>query len=664
MEADAPSQRWASAIVWQALGGHALNTAEPEPQAIVGPLRLAIGFAQGIAAWLLLELVGSTSVLLADGSYGVKPDLFWSARHPTAFAAVALITAFVPVVALAELGRMRARRLAIYLAAITAALILLTFYDILRDPFESGVEPRIWPSGGLILCAGIALFIVNQLLEFRETGQRFFTHYALHFEESWMRGFQFVLSLGFTLLVWGVLLLGAALFDLIHVTWFGEMLEHNWFRCPVLGLAFAASVHITDVRPALLRGMRNLGLTLLAWLLPLITALGAAFLAAILINGVGPLWETRRAAAILLTAVSVTLVLLNAAYKDGDPAHAPAAFVRWAGRIAGPVMLVLALLAIWAIALRVGQYGWTPQRVRSAATAAMGLYYSAGYTWAALDRATWLKRLERVNVTASFAVLAILIGMLTPLADPARIAVSSQVARLHSGKVSPDKFDYGLLRFDTGRAGTEALAALTNDPNPDIAARAKRARDSDLRSYGTEETPDAAVTEAPFAHAKVYPAGAVLPPDFRNTDWKKKDTYGAQCLRNGKPCDIIILQGGGTNAQTILVLDTDQDLQLQSNAPAFERAQPGDWIRMGTFRNLDCAPVIAALRAGKVARVRPQFDDFEAGGIRLEVERLNSFVPCPAPPPKAAPTSTTPGKPADARAPAGLGPAFGNPGPN
>jgi hypothetical protein len=89
--------------------------AEAELRPFVGPIRLAIGFVQGIAAWLLLELVYGGSRW--DGGIALKPDAFWSYHHPIAFAAIALVTAFVPVVALAELGRMRARRLAIYLAA-------------------------------------------------------------------------------------------------------------------------------------------------------------------------------------------------------------------------------------------------------------------------------------------------------------------------------------------------------------------------------------------------------------------------------------------------------------------------------------------------------------------------------------------------------------------
>lgn len=626
---------------------------EPALPAQTGSLRLAIGFVQGLAAWLLLELVWPAS--LRDEA--AKESAYWSTQHPTAFAALTLVTAFIPVVALAEVGRMRWKRLATYLAGTFIALVLLTMHDIARDPFDYGTSPRIWPSPTLIFCGGIILFIVNQLLEFRETGARFYTHYALHFEESWMRAFQFVLSLVFVGLVWAVLLLGAALFDLIHISALSTLLEKNWFRCPVLGMAFAASVHITDVRPSLLRGMRNLGLTLLAWLLPLVTVLAAAFLLALLFVGVEPLWSTRRAASLLLTASAVILVLLNAAYKDGDPAHAPPAVLRWAGRLAGPVMLALALLASWAIALRVGQYGWTAQRVQSAATAAMAVLYGAGYAWASADRTTWLKRLERVNVTASFAMLAVFAALLTPLADPDRIAVTSQVARLHAGKVTPDKFDYGLLRFQTGRTGTEALAALAKDPNPEIAARAKRAEASTDR-YGSFGEPDPAKTEAAFSHAAIYPKGAVLPQDFRVKDWQEAASYDAPCMVDGSPCDIFVLPG--KSAPTLIVHRTAA-AGSEDSAPVYTRDPSGEWHRTGTLSNLRCPTVIAALRAGAAAPVRPQFDDIMAAGIRLEMtpNRMSGPDPCPSPPPK--PVATP--KPGNADAPARMGPAFGNPGP-
>jgi hypothetical protein len=363
-------------------------SAEPDSSVATRPgsllaLRLAIGLVQGLIAWQLLDMLPRTQFPPAE-------DMLrsWPYRNPGLFAILAMIISFVPVVALAQAGRIRKRRLVLYLVTLAAVLAGLGAYDIWRDPFDSGWGTqtiRIWPSTTLIFCTATGLFIANQLLEHREGGNSLWSAYADHFEDSWMRGFQFVVALVFTALVWGVLELGRSMFDLIHLDGFGHMLEHNWFRCPALAMAFAGSVHITDVRPTLLHGMRNLGLTLLSWLLPLIVALGWSFLLALPFTGLAPLWGTGFAAAILLWAVAVTLVLVNAAYKDGQ--GTPPLAIRWAGRGAMPMMLILTLLAAYAIGLRVWQYGWTPMRLRSAMVAVIALVYAAGYSRAAVGKA-------------------------------------------------------------------------------------------------------------------------------------------------------------------------------------------------------------------------------------------------------------------------------------
>ncbi len=629
-------------------------------------LRLGIGLVQGLAAWALLRLVPWTTAYDSNG----KPVAThtWAQAHPMLFAAMALVTAYVPLLALAEAGRMRARALAIYLAVAVAGLSGLVVYDLWRDP--SGDEVRIWPSSGLMAGAALGLFIVNQLLEHRERRHPLFTHYAAHFEDSWMRGFQLVLSLGFTGLFWGVLELGRGLFDLIHLTGFGHMIEHNWFRCPALAMAFAASVHITDVRPALLRGMRNLGLTLLSWLLPLEVALGCAFLGALLFTGLAPLWSTRFAASILLGAVWQTLVLLNAAYNDGTPEHRPMLPLRWAGRAAGPMMLILALLAAYAIGLRVGQHGWTPQRVRSVAVAVMALIYGGGYTWAAFARGDWMKRLERVNVVASLVILALLAALFTPLADPARLAVNSQVARLHAGSVAPDKFDYQFLRFDAGRYGSDALALLMHDANPQIASRARVAKGSTARSYGREDKPDPAVTEAPLSHATVYPKGAKLPDDFNPAHFDKDVGFMAQCLRDGSPCDVFLWPGTAQRSHLLIVRETQPEgnvrnanrvanivLSPMASLPVLGRDSAGHWGVVGRINHVDCPAALAALRGGDAQPARPAHDDLIAGGVRLEFQPDAGPDPCAVSPPK--PVTPTP---PDASAPPGMGPAFGKPG--
>ncbi len=637
---------------------HAYSLAE-QANRRVGLIRLAIGAGQGLMAWLLLER--------ALPWLGTSQVSSWAERHPTLFAQATLIAAFVPILALAEIGRMRWRRLAVYLATVSILLALLATYDIWRAPLDQNwdnARPHIWPSGTLLFCTAMCLFIVNQLMEHRERGLRLFSDYAARFEDGWMRGAQLVLSLVFTLLVWGVLSLGSALFGLIELDWFGRMIEKNWFRCPVLGLAFAASIQITDVRPTLLKGMRNLGLTLLSWLLPLVILLGLAFLVGLAFTGLHPLWKTRMAASILMWAAAVTLLLLNAAYKDGEAANAPPAPIRWAGRVAGPLILIYTLLACQALALRIGQYGLSQDRIWLGAVAVVGLGYGIGYSWAAIDRDSWLKRIEPINVAASIGILGVTILLLTPLADPARWSVNNQLGRLHAGKIAPAQFDYAYLRFKAGRYGTEALAALTHDRNADIAARARRAQTAvpETRWLFGQDSP--AATEPPLSHASIYPRGASLPADFKPGTLPELYDQDAACLTNGSPCDIILLEPDRLGMDRLLIIGGDVPAKAvvaadQSWGIVLGRGTSGRWIKIGSLGNLDCPNVLDTLRRGKASALRPLHDDLEVGGYRLP------FTPdaatredCPAPP-------RPPQKPAPARdpkAPPLMGPAFGNPG--
>ena len=628
--------------------------------------RLGIGLLQGLMAWCLLELAPSYSVL--DGQRHDAPT--WAQLHPAVFATLALWTAFIPVIALVELSRMRSRRLVVYLVAVAAGLAALVGYDLWRMPLEStlwqGAAVRIWPSADLAFCAGFGLFIINQLLEHRTQGFRLFTNYAAHFEDGWMRGFQLVLSLIFTLLVWGVLELGKGLFDLIHVEWFGHMIEHNWFRSPVLAMAFAGSVHLTDIRPVVLRGMRTLGLTLLSWLLPLVVVLGCGFLVALLFTGLSPLWSTRFAAWILLWAVTVTLLYLNAAYNDGDPAHRPVVALRWTGRVAGPMMLVLAVLAAYAIGLRVGQHGWTPQRVRSAAVALVAVVYGGGYTWATLSNGPWLRPLERVNVVASLLILAILIALFSPLADPARLSVDSQMARLSAAEVSADQFDYQFLHFDAGRYGTDALASLAHSKKADVAQRARLALATKERSFQIKGEVDPATTEPALSHVSTFPAGSKLPSDFvaGNIETDRNDFSVPGCLRNGQACDIVLWKGGLQGSPLLIVLPKLPEnrsapaMAAGAPKPVYGRRDDGKWVQVGQINRLDCPATLDDLRGGRARSVAPAYSDLQVGDVRLRFTPIETAeTRCPAPIPG-------PAKPrhSDARAPSHMGPAFGSPG--
>jgi len=233
------------------------------------------------------------------------------------------------------------------------------------------------------------LFIVNQLLEFREIRTRGST--AIMRCTSRKAGCARSSSpsrWSSSCLVWGSAAAWARRSS-ISSTFraLGELLEQNWFRCtgrsawrspprsrsPMCAQACCAACAIC-------------GLTLLGWLLPLVTgACHRVPRSRCRLVGVDAAVGARAALPrILLTAASAILVLLNAAYKDGDPEPTPRLpFSAGLGRLAGPVMLALALLAVMGDPACASASMAGPRSASScAATAAMAVLYGAGYTWA------------------------------------------------------------------------------------------------------------------------------------------------------------------------------------------------------------------------------------------------------------------------------------------
>ncbi|WP_262423631.1 DUF4153 domain-containing protein [Brevundimonas denitrificans] len=74
----------------------------------------------------------------------------------------------------------------------------------------------------------------------------------------------------------------------------------------------------------------------------------------------------------MLSAAAALIILINAAYQDGEPDGAPPVVLQWAARIAGVLLVPLIGLALWGLALRIGQHGLTPERIIAAACVLVG----------------------------------------------------------------------------------------------------------------------------------------------------------------------------------------------------------------------------------------------------------------------------------------------------
>lgn len=413
--------------------------------------RIALGFVWGVCLFWVSNFRTDTPLWGVDAK-----------DWPHYVQSLRTLAVFSPLPLLFGVGNLPASRLVLWW--ITASLVLALVGWLAPAPVSSGAPPviMVW------LFSLIVVYIVHEFVQAAHDDDRPVARYETYFDLSWRHAFQASLALGFTGALWIVLWLGAFLFNLIGVSYFESLIRSAAFAWPASALAVALGVHLTDAASGLTRGARQIGLALMSWLAILMTVILTGFLAALPFTGLDPLWDTKRATALLLNAAAVMILLINAAFQAGDAPKSPIirAIVRFS---AVPLFGVVSLAAI-GLWTRVDQYGLTPARVVAGAELVVVALYAVGYLWAALPSPTWMGRMKPVNIAGAAVVAAILLGLMTPMLDPARLSVTNQVARLESGRVDPDDFDFGFLANE--RSGPWGAAALK-----EFAARSGDERD-------------------------------------------------------------------------------------------------------------------------------------------------------------------------------------------
>ncbi|MGA7712285.1 MAG: DUF4153 domain-containing protein [Rhizomicrobium sp.] len=575
--------------------------------------RLIVGLLQGLALYLL---------------YSAFEDKTWPATDGALFAPLVVASLFIPVLVVQSLENLRAATLIIWTLWAAAIVAGFAWYDIWHGwPTETGwfdgsvrAVPRILPSFGTFFFSAVFLFIAHALISAADADRRIVARYHTHFDLAWKQGLQFVLAFLFVGVFWVLLWLGAYLFKMIDLDFLQKLIEHRWFSIPATALAGAAAIHITDVRAVLVRGARSLVLALLSWLLPLIVLIAAGFLVALFFTGLGPLWKTRIGTSMLLAAAAWLVVLINAAYQDGDPERRPVRVLRIAGTLGGLLLVPIVALAGYALWLRIQQYGWTAERISATACIIVAGAFALGYAVAALWPRTWFKPLERWNFITSLLVLAVIAALFSCVADPMRISVASQVARLEGGKIAPDKFDFSYLRWEGGRFGKDALARLEKSKNAEIALAAKTALVSINRyDFGPKPaTPD----EIKIA-ITVYPKGKRLPADFLKQDWHGIYFDSAlhdcmtQAVNDMWRCDAVVKDIDGDGVDEILLVNgSKDDKSLFWNGTLFKKVE-GKWVVVGNLRGESCRGDREAVLAGNFKTIAPLQPDFEIAGRRI-----------------------------------------------
>jgi hypothetical protein len=327
---------------------------------------------------------------------------------------------------------------------------------------------------------------------------------------------------------------------------------------------------------------------------------------------------------VLLGTAALLVVMVNAAWQNGAAGAVTVPAIRHSARLAALLLAPVVVIAVYALGLRVADYGWTNDRIAAAACLLVAACYAAGYASAAL-RKGWLEKIAGVNIATAFVVLGVMLALLTPLADPARLSVNNQVARLGAGKIAPDKFDYAYLRFEGARYGRTALTQMQGTTGGKDAAVMRRG--ADLAMQLTSPAGRAAVAEAQAMPANlatnitVWPSGSSLPKSFVHTNWTShagQSSYLACLWRAGAQCDAYLVDVTGDGKPEVLLVAAERG----GRAVVMAEDGKSEWRALATlpFDIAGCDTLKKNLVAGHVRAINPVANALEVGGQRIPMQ--------------------------------------------
>lgn len=559
-------------------------------------VRIVTAVIQGLTLYYLSLGGGSKSWTLAQQQINIP---------------LHLIAVWVPWIIYLGVGQMRARWLVMW--AVAAALILaaIGYHQAARETY---VPPYtlLGPRGPLWIALAVGVFMAQVLVVDAAAERRLMPSYERHFDTAWTFGLRCILSSLFIGIFWLLLYLGARLFLLIKLSFLDELIKEPLFGYPALAIMTAVAFHVTDTQVSVIRGLRTVVLTLFSWLLPLLVAIVLSFLVVLLFVPIDRLWSTRFAASLLLWTSVALILLINASYQDVARSRLKSLSVSMASLEVMPVVV----LAGWAIGLRVAQHGWTTDRIFAAAVAGVVFCYAAGYVLALAGRSAWRRWFETTNVVTAYVILAVILALFSPLADPGRLMVASQMARLKSGAVDATSFDFKALLRDGARWGKVALEELSQSKDITDAekvnesargALAGRAMPGQIRGYPWAKlTPEM---------VEVSPLGRTLPESFFSPDQGafRKANPGCAQPQSKKKCRATFVSPNDGRPEAVLFYDT-------WSARLYEQNADGRWEGTGTLQGrTHCKSVREAMETSAFTLDPHPWPDLLVGGERLTI---------------------------------------------
>ena len=579
--------------------------AMPEPPAS-GHLAMAlVGLAAGLSFWTLTD---------------VLPEVLGTGRLLLWLACVAL-AGFVSLLSLSGPARMRQAGLAALILALPlSGLVLLASlrYDSVRAFAESGYW---FGAFAIVLVPGMA-FLAAAVT--RPGGWR---DPALLFDIAWTIFLRQLVGIAFAGLVWLVVLLSSALLELVGIRVIDRLIDLAPVPWALTGLALGLGLSVAHDLRAHLSPLPVL--RLLRLLAPVLLVVVAVFLLALPLRGLDGLFG-RLSPALLLLSVAAGAVTVISAAADRDAAGAVRAPLLRRSAMGLSLLLVpLTGLAIWAIALRVQQFGWTPARLAGMLCGLLLAGYAVAYTLAVL-RGDWDAGVRQGNRWLALLSMAVAVLWLTPLLSAEAISARSQAARLMAAQGPEPDLAMEELAFDWGRPGRTALdrvvqARGADDPLGQQIAALLEAPDRRTATEVRRATARAETFATLQAALPLRPTGMTLPDGAFDAvnDWQIT-TWAEACARldgAGRPGCVLLeapFQPDRAERQFAMLTDTGSGVLALRYVLEAGQLQPEGSLRLeGASGELLSRADLAAVQEGRFSVTPVRRNALRIGESRL-----------------------------------------------
>ncbi|WP_309661324.1 DUF4153 domain-containing protein [Sphingomonas sp.] len=422
----------------------------------------------------------------------------------------------------------------------------------------------------------------------RDEGAWRFPYEKLH-NHAWMDAVIGAASLFFTGVAFLLAWLIAGLFNLIGIEAVKNLLEKEWFGWMLAGFAFGAAVGLLRERDALLTTLQRLVMVVFSVLAPVLAVALVLFLASMPFTGLDELWKSDiPATPLLLLAGAGAILLVNAVIGNGKSERSPNRVLQWSALALVLTVLPLALIAALSIGQRIGQYGWTPERIWGVIAVVVAIVYGAAGWWAVFKgRLDFDDHVRPLQIQLAICLCGLALFLALPILDFGAISAKSQMARMVNARIPAANFDWRAMAFDFGPAGRRRLRTFARSGSADQRKLASAALASNNR-YDVEEQVQKVESAANLGtRLRVLPEGTVLPPDLLSS------IAGTRYCRVG-PC-VTILAG---ERRAVIAGPLIKDGTVES--ALLERNSKGVWsedvtalsVAKPPFRpNLESAPV-------------------------------------------------------------------------